>query len=234
MHLAVEKGNVDLIEFLLGNEKLDINLTSTIIEEKYYEQTDKCEKYSHSDFESDSDDYDDLLSRATKHNVTSLLEWKKAEKTPFYFSVEKQNIDIVKLFLSNEKLDVNFVNKEKIFRYESQYIDRRYIFRSEEEYDGDYDDGEYEKDYDDDEKYKINEQKERKRIKDEGPIDFYDIDQTKKFEKTALHLAVETNCIDIIKLLLENAKINLNAKNESGKIPIECTTNIEVEKLFNH
>ena len=38
-----------------------------------------------------------------------ILKKKKNYKIPLYFAVEKENIEIIKLLLSNDKIDVNIL-----------------------------------------------------------------------------------------------------------------------------
>lgn len=58
------------------------------------------------------------------------------------------------------------------------------------------------------------------------------IKQTK--QRTPLHLAVENKNVKIIQLLLSDKKIDINTKDENGKIPIEYTENKEIIEMFNH
>ena len=44
----------------------------------------------------------------------------KYYKTAFYLAVEKENIEIVKLLLTNEKLDINILNIFNIFFHKVQ------------------------------------------------------------------------------------------------------------------
>lgn len=50
--------------------------------------------------------------------------------------------------------------------------------------------------------------------------------------KTPLHVAIQTGCIEIIKLLLENKSINVNIPDGQGKLPIDYTNNPEIKALF--
>ena len=44
------------------------------------------------------------------------------QKTPLYIAVEKENIDIVKLLLMNDEIDVNLTNKSFYNFQENDYI----------------------------------------------------------------------------------------------------------------
>ena len=71
-------------------------------------------------------------------------------------------------------------------------------------------------------------------------IEHYDFDDEddEDYEddgKTALHLAIDDNWIEVIKMLLENDKLNLNVKDSYGETPIDLAFkyhNIEVIKLL--
>ena len=51
--------------------------------------------------------------------------------------------------------------------------------------------------------------------------------------KSPLHLVVEKEYIEIIKLLLKNKYIDVNIKDNQGRKPIDCTTNYIIKKLLN-
>lgn len=55
----------------------------------------------------------------------------------------------------------------------------------------------------------------------------------KWFYKTPLHLAVEKGYPEIIKLLLENKRIDIHSKDCHGKEPIDYATNNHIKQLFN-
>ena len=52
-------------------------------------------------------------------------------------------------------------------------------------------------------------------------------------KKTALHIAVENNNIEIIKLLLENKNIDVNVKDEKGRKPIQLVNDFRIRSLFS-
>lgn len=49
----------------------------------------------------------------------------------------------------------------------------------------------------------------------------------------ALHVAVKKGNVDIIKILLENKKLDSNAKDSFGKLPIEYTKDEQIIQLLN-
>ena len=51
---------------------------------------------------------------------------------------------------------------------------------------------------------------------------------------TPLHLAVQREYIDIIKLILQNKDVNVDIEDDQGKKPIDYTTNSQIIQLFNH
>ena len=52
-------------------------------------------------------------------------------------------------------------------------------------------------------------------------------------QKAALHLAVEKENIEIIKLLLENKYIDINIKDGKGKKPIDYSENHDIKQLLS-
>ena len=52
--------------------------------------------------------------------------------------------------------------------------------------------------------------------------------------KSPLHLAIEKKYVEIIKLLLENKKIDTDIKDRQLRKPIDCTANDKIKQLFNH
>lgn len=52
--------------------------------------------------------------------------------------------------------------------------------------------------------------------------------------RTALHLAVNNNDIEIIQLLLDNQKIDINSKDENGSTPINYTKNKKIIKMLKN
>ena len=52
------------------------------------------------------------------------------------------------------------------------------------------------------------------------------------FYQTPLHLSVKKGCLEIIKLLLENKKINIQAKDDQGRKPIYYANDNEIKKLL--
>ena len=53
------------------------------------------------------------------------------------------------------------------------------------------------------------------------------------FYKSPLHLAVEKQNLEIVKLLLKNKGINIHTKDNQGKEPIDYTKNKEIRQLLN-
>lgn len=48
-----------------------------------------------------------------------------------------------------------------------------------------------------------------------------------------MHIAVENENVEIIQLLLNNKKIDVNSKDENKKTPIEYTNDEKIKELFN-
>lgn len=154
------------------------------------------------------------------------MKFSKFEQTPFYFAVDKLDLNAIKLLLENENLDINFLNTVKSFKGDEVFTDCRYVYLKEEE------------DNDDDDSYADNLNKimesEKLYINKVGLVDFYDTHELNTCKKTALHLAVEKKCSFIIDLILKNKNIDVNVKNDQGKTPFECAKDDEIRMLFNH
>ena len=61
---------------------------------------------------------------------------------------------------------------------------------------------------------------------------FYKI-QNHLEQKAALHLAVEIENLEIIKLLLEKKEIDINIEDSHGKKPIDYSENHEIKQLLS-
>lgn len=164
------------------------------------------------------------------------MKFSKFEQTPFYFAVDKLDLNAIKLLLENENLDINFLNTVKSFKGNEVFTDCRYVYLKEEE---DYDDlEEEEEDNDDDDSYADNLNKimesEKLYINKVGLVDFYSTHELNTCKKTALHLAVEKKCSFIIDLILKNKNIDVNVKNDQGKTPFECAKDQLIKFAWNH
>lgn len=216
-YLAAEKGNLELIKILLSNEKVDIN---AIV---------KLETYI--------DDEKDIYDSATDAEIQETVE--NESKTALYFAVENEKLELIYLLLSNDKIDVNLAYKSDEYyklansnenRKENKYEVEKTPFYLAVEY----------KNIEiinlllQNVKIDINKNYTKSEVEDK-----YDEDgekcstETFKIMRSPLHLAVQNKNIDIIKILLNQKNIDLNAKDENGKIPIEMTKNKQILNLFN-
>ena len=145
--MAVENADIEIVKLLLMNDKIDINA-----------------QYK----------YDKSIGDMNLHDKTDdnyQLKQEKKRITPLYMAVENESIEIVKLLLTNDKIDPNI----KCLIY---YSDE---FRT---------------------------------CADTG----YGYIYIKKEEKPAFYLAIEYGNIEIIKLLVKNDKIDINVPFISNKI----------------
>lgn len=96
LYLAIEKQNIELVDLLLKNKSIDINIINrfdcaTEVEIKKREFVNW-----HTDY----------------LNITK----ESYEKTALFLAVEKGNIEIVKLLLSKDEIDVSIINKKELFQ----------------------------------------------------------------------------------------------------------------------
>lgn len=129
LHLAVEKGNLEIVQLLLSSPKLDINI--------------KAKKYSHMNpinpttMKEENEDYgycyyedsekNALCIAIEKENtgiVQQLLSFENidvnekckiksnSEKSPLHLAVLKKNIEIIKLLLKNKGININIVDEK--------------------------------------------------------------------------------------------------------------------------
>ena len=89
LHLAVEKGNLEIVQLLLSSSKIDVNL--------------KDKKYSKMDAIAPSDRDQDYGYHYSEDS----------EKTALYIAIENANVKIVQQLLSREDIDVNIKCKIK-------------------------------------------------------------------------------------------------------------------------
>lgn len=58
------------------------------------------------------------------------------------------------------------------------------------------------------------------------------LNKVKIYDFTPLHLAVKSNKIEMVKLLLNHKDIDIHLENEKGEEPIDLATNNEIRALF--
>ena len=189
LHCAIENDNINIIKLLLQNKKLDINCVKKFIAKK--------PKSKSRDF---------MLDYKVGTEWVSWNEWDDdnydivVEMTALNYAIEKGNIEIVNLLLTNEKLDVNLFSK---FSMESQ--EENYLLMTPLQYAI--------------EKENI---EVIKALLLNNNIDPNVISvalsnnpdgngkHIQRREMTALHIAVDNENIEIIKILLENEKVDVN------------------------
>ena len=127
-----------------------------------------------------------ILWTKKKENIVKTFYWGDGNEiitynvTAHFLAVEKKNVEIVKILLENDKLDIN--------KFSNKYLKKD---GKKEEY---------------------------------GKIEEY--------EKTALYLAVEKQNAEIIRLLIDNDKIDLNIVNRNYKSYVEKTFGYEDESRY--
>ena len=216
-YLAVEKGNLELIKKMLSNEKVDINIVKKS-ETKIYDEKD-------------------AYVAATDSEIQETIETEF--KTALYYAVENEKLELLNLLLSNESIDVNLACKSDEYYRLAYYNENRMENKYEVEKAPFYLAVEYKnieiiKHLLQNKNVDINKYYIKSNVDDK-----YDEDGKKcsteeyKIKRSPLHLAVHNNNVDIVKILLNQKNIDLNAKDNDGKTPIELTNNMEILNLFN-
>lgn len=201
LHLAIERNNVEIIKLLLERKELDINMKSiedignatlSLFSFVFFGLLVGQIQSSESIFE---------LKIPLDKEIINFRD-DMVEKSALHLAIENKNIEIIKLLLSNSKLNIN--DKKTVGGYV---------------------------------KYSISES-EKLEIQNKTPQLFEYITNsdneisTKKEETTALHIAVENSDTEIIKTLLENKNINIDATDEQGRKPIDLTNDQEIKSLL--
>ena len=216
-YLAVEKGNLELIKKMLSNDKVDINII----------------KKSETKINDDKDAYVEATDSEIQETIETVF------KTALYFAVENEKLELLNLLLSNESIDVNLACKSDEYYRLAYFNENRMEHKYEVEKTPFYLAVEYKnieiinlllqnKNID------INKNYIKSNVDDK-----YDEDGEKcsteeyKIKRSPLHLAVYNNNVDIVKILLNQKNIDLNAKDNDGKTPIELTNNKEILNLLN-
>lgn len=229
LHIAVIKKNVEIIKLLLNNNEIDVNIL----------QTNENGSISFNDLNKWIDSDYSIYSN-TSENI-DFLECKTRKMSELHLAILNENIEIIKLLLSNKKTDVNL---------RCEITDKNYFL--EEHWKGKMDKETVEK------KTPLQMAIEKNNIgiinlllaqkmidininsyfssshckfsdrKCDG-IDENDIED----EFTALHFTVSKGNIEIIKLLLAHKTININSKDKLGRKPIELTNDVYIKELFD-
>ena len=108
MNCAIGNCDIEIIKILLMNEKLDINILNKLTSSKVYNNKAIINEDEEEEDENNS-----------KTNISN-------EKTAIYLAVEKELVEIVKLLLTNDKIDVNipYISKFNFLyiKFELKYI----------------------------------------------------------------------------------------------------------------
>lgn len=230
LHVAIEQNNIEIINLLLKNNKIDVNLLQTKLNGTI--SFDDFEKW----FDSDGSIYTN-----TRKNI-DYFENKIEKMSELHLAILKENIQIIKLLLSNRKIDVNL-------RYE--IINKDY--RLKNHWKGENDNETVEK------KTPLQIAIEKNNIKiinlllakkminvnmtsycSTSHCNFNDEeyktldDNDKEEEFSALHFAVSKGFMEIVKLLLDQETIDVNSKDQLGRKPVELTNNAGIKELFDN
>ena len=217
-YYAVLKGNIEIIMILLENKNINHKLIS-IYENKNDDsntQIFRTERTAlHHAVEKGNIDVVNILLKSGLYDINFpkiyfnydddheewRLEVEKIERTPLQIAIIKRNIEMIKLLLNNEMINVNELQKyfySEIFVYSGkQYCD---IITNDTNFNSCY--------------------RWENLSEDQCPT------KTEMIKnQTALHIAIQMKNIEIVKLLLEYKKIDVNIQSYCNK-RIDCKKSI--------
>ncbi len=212
LYLAVENENIEIVKILLSHKDVDVNILNESNAE--YTRGRSDEYFSYTDYKTKNKKRTALYLAVLKENteiIKLLLENKridvnvintstfdtawdkgdvyfteyKKERTALYLAVQKRNIEIINLLLSNNNIDVNILNS--IYFINDKQND--FIFN---------DNDSQSSDFNDEINYIWNQPKGNE----------------KDYKHTALCLAILNQDIEIVDLLLKNINIDLNKNSQ--------------------
>lgn len=119
LHIAVQNKNIEIVKLLLDNESIDANVKKI---ESYHEKNIFArgkEKYFQSLYEKLDKKKSSLIKRYSRLKKImkgrgSHLVTYKVIKTALHIAIENGNIEIIKLLLKKNKIDVNLKSLEYI------------------------------------------------------------------------------------------------------------------------
>lgn len=228
LQIAVEKGNSNAVRILLSHKNIDVNKQSSFKLDK------KLDGYEYDEDNQGNEEEEQSGDRERDKQIRS-------KKTALHLAVEKNDIEIVKLLLNYSKIDVNKREKYQLIKpllkidaqktalqiaiekkeidivkllleQQSISINERIPYRVDREPKRSL-------------CYCEEEESNDKKVESVGYHEYC--------LKTPLHVAVQTGCIEIIKLLLQQKTINTQIDNGQGKTPEKYTDNLEIKKLLN-
>ena len=176
----------------------------------------------------------DLLVKNKCIDINKLFIEPENSRTALYLAVKKGNIDIAKLLLENDKIDVNIINKSHEIKSKSKNneLEKEWC-HWREEYSSKFVVHEetvlflaIEEGYNEIIKLLLENPKTDLNII--STVHYYDRDE-EKYEETPLFLAMEKKNLDIFKLLLQNDKVDPNIMNKIYVQDINETTGSEEE-----
>lgn len=174
LHAACEIENIDLVRYLLSLESIDVNNLSD-----YNSIKDSISKLSQ------------ILKTSSIYNYDKRDTIKRAA---FHVAVEKGNFEIVKLFLNNDRVDVNIKTISDMY---SECKAPIHIAVENEDYEI--------------VQLLLNNKKVDVNIKTSYSYDKYE-------ERSIIHIAVQSGNIKIAQLLLNNERVDANIRTSSLEI----------------
>ena len=229
LQLAIENENVNAVRLLLSHNAIDINKMFIFKLDKRLDG-----------FEYDEDNQGNEEEEQSGDNERDKKQ--RIKKAALHLAVEKGNLEIVNLLLKNKKIDINarekFILIKPLLKIDLQKNALQIAIEEKEI--------EIVKLLINQRSISINERTPYKFDREAKTCTFYDddgneIDMTEKNKKaikhvdclrTPLHMAVQTGCIEIIKLLLEHKSIDIQIDDGQGKLPIDYTDNSETKELL--
>ncbi|KAK8852941.1 hypothetical protein M9Y10_017936 [Tritrichomonas musculus] len=124
LYIAAEKGNNDIVNLLLSQEKIEVNRKLTTKYHYFYKDEIREKSAIHIALEKRNFDTVQILLNSNKIEINQKLNYsfikhsksctQNQEKTLLYLAIEKENEEIVQSILSHENVDVNidFIHDE--------------------------------------------------------------------------------------------------------------------------
>ena len=237
LHIAVEKENIEMVKFLLNNEMININALQEILYN--YIQLNNGRLFC------DIVDNDTDLNSCYKYENITKDQYESKEKytrtqTALHIAIKNKNIEIVKLLLANEKIDVNIQlyshsNEDgKNDETNESIIKKTFLYYAIEN-----DSVELVKLLLNNEKTDVNlssyfyiPQRQAFYMNQTHCEDNYEDEDEDEIESYQLHYAVKKKNKEIIKLLLNNKNVDVNSKDNKGRKPFELTNDDSIKELF--
>lgn len=224
---AIEKKNIEIIQLLLSHENIDVNNENNFC--LYFNK--RCEEFKWCWWISKLknewthwDDEEELDSCFTEEEDLIYEMIENHMKTPIHLAVEQNNIEVVKLLISSNNLDINKKKKDfSIIKPDQKKKRHAYLYKHSQ----------------DNEKtafFTAVKKNYTEMVELLLTVQNIDINSKCKVRKdneiTALHCAVKNHNKKIIELLMKDKRVDYDSIDTKGRHPIEYTKNEEIKEFI--